>query len=151
MQKIIRKNAIAKAHVQRRKAAEKVQELKTNRILYRDQLKLRRQEIRKSVLAERTARREDWIMGPLAPQRDVGNMKDTYGTISRRELRGVEKLEGTWKDWCIKEGDRVVVVGAKQRDRGKIGTVTDVNEKSEDCIVDGLNMVCLALSDRFYS
>lgn len=151
MQKIFRKNAVAKAHVQRRKAAEKLQELKTNRVLFRDQAKLRQQDIRKSVLAERTGRREDWILGPLAPQRDVGDMKDTYGTVSRRELRGVEKLEGTWKDWCIKEGDRVVIVGAKQRDRGKIGTVAEVNEKSEDCVVDGLNMVCLALLNRFYS
>ena len=93
-------------------------------------------------MAARTARREDWLMGPLAPRRDVGNSKDTYGTVSVKQLRGTTKEKSQRKDWCIREGDRVVIVASKHRDAGKIGIVKAVTEEAEECTIEGLNMVC---------
>ena len=57
----------------------------------------------------------------MAPRRDVGDNKNTYGALDTARLRGVEKSDGFWKDWCIVEGDRVVIVENGHRDRGKIG------------------------------
>lgn len=54
----------------------------------------------------------------------------------------VEKMDGKWKKWGIREGDRVCVVGAKEREKGKIGVVREVKEKAESCKVQGINMVC---------
>lgn len=150
MQKIIRATNRAKTQSQRKMAAENAKNIKINRKVRLDQEKARSQDIRSSIHAARIARREDWIMGPLAPRRDVGDMKDTYGTVSIRQLRGVEKPEGKRKDWCIREGDRVAITGAKQRDRGKIGTVKTVNEKSEECAVQGCNLVCSFSSKVFF-
>ena len=36
----------------------------------------------------RKTRREDWDLGPLAPRRDVGLKKETFGTISALRIRG---------------------------------------------------------------
>lgn len=44
--------------------------------------------LRARIHEARVARREDWILGPLAPRRDTGN--DEYGTMSERELRGAK-------------------------------------------------------------
>lgn len=87
-------------------------------------------------------------MGPLAPRRDVGNSKETYGTVSPKQLGGVVKEKSQRKDWCIREGDRVVIVASKHRDRGKIGKVKSVREDAEECTVEGLNMVCLVFRIR---
>lgn len=82
-------------------------------------------------------------MGPLAPRRDVGTSKETYGTVSVRQMRAVAKEKGEQKEWCIREGDRVVIVAAKHREAGKIGVVKEVRAEAEECTVEGLNLVCL--------
>lgn len=50
-------------------------------------------------------------------------------------------MDGKWKNWGIREGDRVCVVGKNERDKGKIGVVRKVAEKAESCKVTGINMV----------
>lgn len=142
MHKIVRATTRAKTQARRKIAIEKAKNKIIENVIRRDQEKSRGREIRSMVHAARSARREDWMLGPLAPRRNVGEMKDVYGTVGIRQLRGVEKGEGRWKDWCIREGDRVAVIGAKQRDRGKIGIVKDVIEKSEECTIQGFNLVC---------
>ena len=141
MQKLLKRVALAKNQAKRRATKEKGVELSIEKkIVHRQETSLysfRREDIR----AARSARREDWVLGPLAPRRDVGNKKDTYGAMDSRLLRGVEKPDGYWKDWCIVEGDRVVVIENGHRDKGKIGKVTSVSEKAEECIVNGLNQV----------
>ena len=141
MQKVLRRTALAKEQA-KRKAAARAGQNKS------DEYKLRQQEkisihraIKTDIVAARTARREDWFLGPLAPRRDVGNAKELYGTINARRLRGPEKAEGEWKDWCIVAGDRVVVVEAGHRDRGRIGVVREVRHRAEECIVDKVNQV----------
>ena len=48
-------------------------------------LRYRASALRTRIREARVARREDWILGPLAPRRDKGDY--TYGTISIEEVR----------------------------------------------------------------
>ena len=141
MQKLLKRVTLAKNQAKRRAAKEKAIELSIQKkIVHRQETSLysfRREDIR----AARSARREDWVLGPLAPRRDVGDKKDKYGAMDSKLLRGVEKPDGYWKDWCIAEGDRVVIIENGHRNKGKIGKVTTVREKAEECIVSGLNQV----------
>ncbi|KAF6223960.1 hypothetical protein HO133_010534 [Letharia lupina] len=127
--------------------------------------------LRTRIREARVARREDWILGPLAPRRETGGME--YGTVSSRELKGVKgglarglltqrglggitaagkrgsKGKGvgmSWKESLIYEGDRVAILsdtGPERRDKWKIGTVTSVREKEREVLVKGLNKVDL--------
>lgn len=71
----------------------------------------------------------------------MGDKAETYGTVPLRIVESVEKMDGKWKSWGIREGDRVCVVGKKERDKGKIGVVREVAERAESCKVTGINMV----------
>ena len=145
MQAVIRRSALAERQAARR-AADRAGKRRTEdrRTRINAQIGVN-SAIRKDIRAARTARREDWLLGPLAPRRDIGDAKGSYGTISTDRLQGVEKADGDWKDWCIVAGDRVVVVEDGHRDRGKIAAVREVREKAEECIVLGLNLVRLFL------
>ncbi len=99
------------------------------------------------VKAARITRREDWELGPLAPKRDVGSQKDTYGTIHTNRMRGQELTpkerkeinpEG-WKHSNIVVNDRVVLM--EGHDKGKIGKVIELDSKRQEVTVEGLNMV----------
>lgn len=111
--------------------------------------------LRTRVHAARKARREDWLLGPLAPNRFAAS--EDHGCVEVREMNGVRGLELTrqgrspympremnWKESLIKEGDRVAVVaeeGPASRERGKVGTVKEVRKSTGECIVEDLNMV----------
>ena len=100
---------------------------------------------RSLIRSSRLMRREDRDLGPLAPRRDVGAGAETYGTVGERIVKGV-KTVGKGKDYGIREGDRVVVVGAGERDRGRIGEVEEVRNGMGEVVVRGINMVCLRSS-----
>lgn len=91
------------------------------------------------IKAARIAQREDWFLGPLAPRRDVGTAKETYGTIGMMRLNPAKKER--WKNWHIEEGDRVCVIEKGHREVGKIGTVREVRGPQEVCVVEGINLV----------
>ncbi len=87
-------------------------------------------------------------MGLLAPRRDVGDLKDTYGTINSQRLRGrelsdeerevaLESVGGRYLN--LVKGDRVVLL--EGRDKGKIGTISSTDAKRAELTVEGLNMV----------
>lgn len=141
MQKVLRRTALAKRQVARRAANRAGKNRSDDRKIRLKGQSLIDTEFRTHIIAARNSRREDWLLGPLAPKRDVGDSKDTYGTVSTQVLRRMEKAEGEWKDWCIVEGDRVVVVEDGHRDRGKIGTVRETRVKAEECTVEGMNQV----------
>ena len=141
MQAVIRRTALAERQAARRTAAKAGKRRSDDRKIRRGEQTTLNSDIRTDLRAARVNRREDWLLGPLAPRRDVGDAKANYGTISSRRLQGVDKSDGSWKDWCIVAGDRVVVVEDGHRDRGKIGTVREVREKAEQCVVVGLNLV----------
>jgi len=97
----------------------------------------------------RLNRREDYELGPLAPRRDVGDLRETYGTINSQRARGQdishEKQDERLGPWGgkmflnLRAGDRVVLL--EGRDKGKIGTVKDISIKAAEVTVEGLNMV----------
>ena len=146
MQKVLRRTALAKKQAERRLAARKGKNNSDERKLRTHEKTQIGRSVRDDILNARRARREDFLLGPLAPRRDVGDKKDTYGTVGPQRLRGAEKLEGQYKDWGIVAGDRVVIVQDGHRERGKIGTVREVRKAAEECFVQGLNMVSSAES-----
>lgn len=88
----------------------------------------------------RKNRREDWETGLLAPRRDVGDQKETYGATSLYHLQMPDLGPASQPKWLpFREGDRVVVM--KGREKGKIGLVDDVSKKQGTVKVRGVNVV----------
>ena len=141
MQKVLRRTALAKAQYARKEAARANKLRSTDRKLRQQDQVLQNEVTRSSVYASRRARREDWLLGPLAPRRDVGDLKDTYGTVSPRRLRGVTVPKDKRIDYCLEVGDRVVIVEEGHKDRGKISELKDVMDEQQQCMVQGLNLV----------
>lgn len=161
MQKLLRRTAQAKAQASRRTKNQVTKSRTENRKLRHYQYIEFNRAVLQDVKNAQFSRREDHLLGPLAPRRDVGSKRDTYGTVDERRLRGpgmkgigVEK-GGRPEEWTgIKEGDRVVVVGKEVRDWGKVGLVREVRANQGDCAVEGLNMVrpcSLSTDSSFWS
>ena len=149
MQKLLRRTSQVQKQAARRQRITRSKNASDTRKLQHNQLKVHNQAKREVFVSARQAQREDWHLGPLAPRRDVGDNAETYGTVPIRLVESVEKMDGKWKNWGIREGDRVCIVGQKERDKGKIGVVREVREKAESCKVRGINMVhqsCLLLT-----
>jgi hypothetical protein len=110
--------------------------------------------------------REDWKLGPLRPNRAVGGAAEKYGALTgeqitkpeipvhtqrnRNEARAKRNLELTYplvvddeKYFHIAKDDRVVVI--RGREKGKIGLVSSIIERTHEVIVAGVNMVSLRL------
>lgn len=109
------------------------------------------------------------MLGPLAPRRDTGD--NEYGTMAGRELEGAkgglgrgvltERSRGgitaagkrsnkrngvgmSWQESLIYKGDRVAIVsdtGPESREKGKIGTVTEVRKSKREVVIEDLNLV----------
>lgn len=111
--------------------------------------------LRERVHSARRGRREDWLLGPLAPDRAAAD--PVYGCVSARELEGVKGLQRTkqgripymapevrYRESLVEVGDRVVVVakdGPASRERGKMGKVKTVRMGQGECVVEDLNLV----------
>ncbi|MCJ1379401.1 hypothetical protein MMC17_002502 [Xylographa soralifera] len=147
MQKLLRRTALVKKQAARKVAARQGKSDSDDRKLRLNEQKIINISVRHDTRAARLARQEDWLLGPLAPKRDVGNTRETYGTLDPRRLRSVDKLKDQIKDWGIVEGDRVVVVQDGHRERGKIGKVREVRKEAEECFVTGLNRADVAIPD----
>jgi len=148
MQKVIRRTLLAEQQFARRQAAKKLIERRDLEKGARNQKAYSRKEETDQIIQARRARREDYDLGPLAPRRDVGDLKDKYGTIGTHRMQGPElekeELEKRLasvggQHLNIVEGDRVVLL--EGRDRGKIGKIKAVDKKRAECTVEGLNMV----------
>lgn len=144
MQKVIRRTILAEKQAARRlgKRKEKYafEEAKSARFNFRFSQRSASADIKTA----RQVRREDWELGPLAPRRDVGLKKDTYGTVETHRLQGKklsfeERVKLNPLGDTIVKGDRVVLL--EGRDRGKIGKVQSVDSSTQMLTVDGLNMV----------
>ncbi|KAI9767520.1 MAG: hypothetical protein M1839_004480 [Geoglossum umbratile] len=139
MQKVLRRTILAKAQYVRKT------ERRSERLARESRRARLREEwgvdrlARKDIKQARLARREDWELGPLAPTRNVGDAKETYGAMEMERVRPVElSEEKRVKFWNIVENDRVVVL--EGRDKGKIGVVKSLEKKSNMVVVAGLNM-----------
>ena len=149
MQKVVRRTLLAEKQFARRQAAQKLTERRDQEKGARSQAAYSRKEETSQIIEARKTRREDLDLGPLAPRRDVGDLKDRYGTIGTHRMQGKElskeELEKRLKNvggmhLNIVEGDRVVLL--EGRDRGKIGVIKAVDKKRGECTVEGMNMVC---------
>ncbi|KAI9760027.1 MAG: hypothetical protein M1835_000257 [Candelina submexicana] len=147
MQKIRQRTANAISQHKRKLAKVREQNAQIQRSIDARQYAPVGLQIQQDLRRARQARREDWELGSIAPRRDVGADTDTYGALDSRRLRGPEKPEKERiKFWNIVAGDRVVIIDGQ--DKGKIGLIGDVNKKTEEVIVEGLNMVEAKVPDH---
>ena len=144
MQKVIRRTALARNQAQRKviratKSAQR-EDLKDT---LRQRFAYNRLEI-DNLRSERQRRREDWLRGPLAPQRDAGLEGRHFGALSPQAMNPPSVPEHLRRKYInIAPGDRVCIM--KGKDKGKINEVTRVDASTETVVVKDLNMVCLLL------
>jgi large subunit ribosomal protein L24 len=149
MQKVIRRTILAEKQAARRLAKRKDIKRREHQKSAREQNTFVRKDVTQEIKLRRAERREDWELGPLAPSRDVGNKKDTFGTVSTQRMRGPyltpterrERLKDVGGRYLtLVKGDRVVLL--EGRDKGKIGEISSTDRLRGECTVEGLNMVC---------
>jgi large subunit ribosomal protein L24 len=140
MQRALRSNIMARN-----------QSLKSTRRKNAANLKETQHEIRNSTVelsrlklgiikAERKHRREDWILGPLAPNRLVGKNAGSYGQLEYQAIDLPPVLESERAQYFnFAVNDRVVV--RTGREKGKIGKITEVNEEKQTVTLEDVNMV----------
>lgn len=140
MQKVIRRTALARNQAQRKviraaKTAER-EELKDT---LRQRFAYNRIQL-DAVRSERERRREDWMRGPLAPQRDAGPEGASFGALSPQAMNPPTIPKHLRRKYInVAAGDRVCIL--KGKDKGKISEVTRVDESNETVTVKDLNMV----------
>ncbi|KAI9829066.1 MAG: hypothetical protein M1832_000089 [Thelocarpon impressellum] len=144
MQKVLRRTALAKAQAARRATRRVEKNASIQRTIDKQQNGIAQKQVARDIREARLVRREEQDLGPLAPRRDVGDQRDTYGTIDQRRIKGppVPREERT-RFWNLVPGDRVVIL--EGRDKGRIGKIKKLEAKSEEVIVDGLNLVDIAI------
>lgn len=145
---------MAIAQAERRKQRRRAINVKDEWHMKRQSTELALKERHTLMKTAHLQRKEDWELGPLAPRRDVGNAKDTYGTVpstqvdlrpsSEEREKGIALFGG--KYCSIRSGDRVVVLAG--RDKGKIGKVLDVMPEEGGVKIQGVNMVCISQSSH---
>lgn len=168
MQKAIRINL--QARKQAVKAAQRSREKQDYAAWkeYYQQKQMNDKKLREYIKEERAHRREDWMLGPLAPNRNVGLDKGTFGTIDVQSIQrpqipkpaqGGPKVKGdVATDWEGKHrklkfkgntivgnvvvGDRVCVVHGHPRIKGQIGYVSVVDPEREELRITNINVVC---------
>jgi large subunit ribosomal protein L24 len=88
MQKVLRINTLARNQAVRKTRRQGLKDLKQEWYDHDQRKILHRRAELDQVRAERKARREDWMLGPLAPKRDVGLKQGVYGTMDHVQLKG---------------------------------------------------------------
>ncbi|KAL2808733.1 hypothetical protein BJX63DRAFT_21826 [Aspergillus granulosus] len=139
MQKVIRRTALARNQSQRKaiRAAKQAQreDLKDS---LRQRFAYNRIEI-DNVRAERLRRREDWMRGPLAPQRDAGLAGQSFGALNPYAMRPPAIPKHLRRKFVnLAAGDRVCIM--KGRDKGQINEIVRVDPENETVTVKDLNM-----------
>ncbi|EEQ28271.1 hypothetical protein McanMca71_006554 [Microsporum canis] len=139
MEKVLRRAALA-SNQAKRKAKVVLEKDRRNKL--RGDLKEKfayNRSLLDEAIEERKNRREDWLKGPLAPRRNIGERDILYGTISTNRLRLPKVPESKRVKYVtLAPGDRVCMV--RGRDKGKIGKVLQVDEESQSVTVEGVNM-----------
>jgi large subunit ribosomal protein L24 len=148
MQQVIRRSVLAEKQAARRLAKRKDKTTREWAKTNREQSRHIGREATGQIKQARLNRREDWELGPIAPRRDVGDSKDTYGTVHTQRMRGtllhdkdrMEALKTVGGRYLnIVKNDRVVLLEGK--DKGKIGKIIAVDAGRAECTVEGLNLV----------
>lgn len=160
MQKLLRRVATAERVVSKRKAA-------TDRMLWKKDIKKHRQDqasqdvmVNQDIDRAKQAIKDDWNLGPMAPNIYYGDAALTYGAISESRYRQAVVLRekqkearcawlGGSKNLNLAVGDRVVLLEGP--DKGKIGKVTDIQMNEGCLIVEGLNKSNVRMPASFVS
>jgi large subunit ribosomal protein L24 len=151
MQKIIRINVQNRTQVVK-KARSRLQATRKQRDkMYWDFNARNTSEQTQLMHAEKKRRREDWLLGSLAPDRDVGSARGTYGAVGtvgfnryeRPRHIDVERHEGPghWRNVMV--GDRVCCVSGPYK--GQIGEVVEADYRKGTVVVKGVNGVRLVM------
>lgn len=147
MQKLLKRTAQAEKQVARRNAKRKKL---ADRAELRGEFRKRMQSfaiVNRMRVDARKKQREDWILGPLAPQRDtpVKNEFGTYfgaipesvvmGTMGDKQLNLACKWAGGKDFLSIKAGDRVAIMEGP--DKGQIAPIKSIEEDTGHVVLDG--------------
>lgn len=145
MQRVIQRTTSARKQALRRSIkAQERQEL-----LDRIQIKRARKDFGAALSSQfqeaRKNRWEDWEKGPLAPMRDSGLDRTTYGGLQGSVLHPPRLPKHEQRRHVLfAEGDRVCVI--RGQDQGSINVITQVNRDSETVLIKDVNMVCLRIT-----
>lgn len=135
-----------------------------------------RAAVSKYIKEERANRKEDWKLGPLAPNRDAGKHRGLLATIDvafanlpavpKYANNGPKHSGSTYVDYGAEEskkfkgrtlvgniliGDRVCIVKGDPKIRGLVGYVKDVEEDTESVRITNIYMVCQFINDMLNS
>lgn len=143
MQRVIQRTASARKQALRRtNKAQERQEL-MDRVGIRRSRKEFGLALSGQFQAARKNRWEDWEKGPVAPMRDSGLERTTYGGQGSAILHPPHLPKHEQRRHVLfAEGDRVCVV--RGRDQGQINVIQQVNRESETVLIKDINMVRLA-------
>ena len=131
MQKVVQRRVAAERQALRRAAKQRSKVDNGKEWGARYQVVSRNKQETVYFKEEKFRRREEYEVGPLlAPRRDTGHIKDTYGTVDPNVIQ-IPKLHWTqYKHFkCpFAVGDRVLIT--KGKDAGKIGGISEVSRES---------------------
>ncbi|KAF4121960.1 large subunit ribosomal protein L24 [Geosmithia morbida] len=142
MEKLVKRTVQAQRQAGRRAHQSIRRHRNTQRWEMVRMLKSTNNEIRQNLSDARKARYEDWVMGPLAPKRDLGY--NVYGTITEPTRLTHESGSGVHSirphvvakrcEWAgsphqlnLAVGDRIVIL--EGRDRGKLDRIESINSE----------------------
>ncbi|KAK7977544.1 KOW domain-containing protein domain-containing protein [Apiospora saccharicola] len=158
MQKILKRVATAERVVAKRKATR--DRLHFNKERKDEEYGLRNQGsiVARDIGRAKQAIKDDWNLGPQAPNSHYGESAAQYGAISEvryknpTSLRNEQKAArcawlGGYKNLNLVPGDRVVLLHGP--DKGKIGRVQNINEDDASVVVEGLNKSNIKLPSAF--
>lgn len=147
MQKLLKRTAqaerqVAKRQAKRKKLADRA-ELRRNFTRRMDSYAT----VNRMLISARQKQREDWALGPLAPQRDTA-IKDEFGayfgaipehltmaSFGDKQLALACKWAGGKKFLCLKPGDRVAIMEGSEK--GKITIIRSIDMDNGSVMLDG--------------
>ncbi|KAI0137288.1 KOW domain-containing protein [Xylariales sp. AK1849] len=154
MQKILKRVATAERVASKRKATRDKQAFNKHRFEERDEVNYQRSQMAQDIGRAKQAIKDDWHLGPMAPNIHYGELGATHGAISEARYQ----MAGTLRDkqrearcaWLggarnlnLTVGDRVVLLEGP--DKGKIGKVAEVQKENMEIVVGGLNKANLKM------
>ncbi|KAI0513211.1 hypothetical protein F5B22DRAFT_612700 [Xylaria bambusicola] len=157
MQKILRRVATAERVAAKRKKAKKAKVWNRNE---KDAKAQTLQHVRRALGEIQEGKqmvRDDWAMGPIAPRADVGDFQGAFGSVSEVRYTGtrffslaVRNARCQWAggayQLCLAKGDRVVLLDGP--DKGRIGTISEINEDTAEVTVQDLNKSNIVLNEH---
>ena len=149
MQKALRRTLLARNQALRRERADAKKVLDKEKREQRAESMIHARFEAQKIREERKARREDWMLGPLAPNRMAGKRSESYGLVDGRTIRRPELLKQDREKYLgIAVGDRVAVI--KGRERGKIAPVESIDESRGTVVLKNTNEVGLLFHNALH-